>query len=139
MFSPKKTSIRFLFSVSFAALCLLMVNCNDSSPTNTSSHPYSGIWKIVLAGSLTGGGDMNLGTDGKFSDVWTMEVGSNTYQTTITGSVTNAGAVSGDVSISGPKVGTLSGALSGTTGNGTYLLTQPQQLGGIWKATKTSR
>ena len=110
--------------------------CDDENPVS-SSNPFEGAWDVSLAGDLSGGGDFNIGSDGQFSDVWNLNTSSGSYTTTISGSVTKTGEVSGDIYISSSKVGSFSGTLSENSGSGIYQLSQPQQLSGVWAATET--
>jgi hypothetical protein len=137
--------MRIVFSAVVFLALLFCSSCDDktsSNPAGSSANDttgvflYQGVWNIVLSGDLTGGGDMDIGSDGKFSDTWTMNLSSFSYSTLIVGSLQASGSIAGDISISGNKVGTFSGTFSGNSGSGTYHLSQPEALNGTFTATK---
>ncbi len=104
--------------------------------TKGATHPFMGKWAIVLAGDITGGGDINIANNGAFADNWTLTVGGTAVPVTFAGSVANDGALSGSISSGGVPAGTSTGTLSGNSGNGDWQITVPTAATGTWTATK---
>ena len=124
---------------SIMAVCialLIFAGCKEDSttPVSTTTHPYSGSWKIVFAGTYTGSGTINIGTDGKFSANVLLFAGSTSFTNTITGAVSSSGSMSADIYYSGSKIGNCGGTFSGSGGSGSYQTSQPSS--GTWSATK---
>lgn len=119
-------------------LLILMVfisGCaKEDSPTQPKTNPYSGEWQIVFAGTYTGGGEMSIAQDGKFSVTALLEDNSGTFTNIISGSVSGSGSMTADIYYSGSKIGTASGSFTNSSGSGSYQTLQPSS--GTWVASK---
>ena len=135
--------MKSIASILFLVAALLIAGCNrDEDPV--SSNSFGGTWQVVFAGTYTGGGDAIIDAQGVFSLTALLVGQSGTFTNTISGSVTNAGSLNGDIYYSGEKTGTVSGTFSGNGGSGSYyiapfhpfkasIISQPSS--GTWSAT----
>ncbi len=99
-------------------------------------NPFTGIWEINCTGDFTMLFDLTVDTYGFFSDTVSMIWQGVNIELEFTGTVSQAGSVDGIINYTTLQVGSLTGTLSGTTGSGTFELTQPQQANGTWTGVK---
>ncbi len=98
---------------------------------------YGGVWTVTFQGSYDGVGTINVANDGTYSDDVVFDggfwVGNITNH--VQGSVDDNGKITGDIYMSGDKIGTISGNLrDDKTGTGTYQTDIPTS--GTWVAVK---
>jgi hypothetical protein len=105
------------------------------SSSKTSSQgkisPFAGTWNFVYEGIYAGSTELKIDQDGQYGV--TIEVSKDTHSFTnyIYGEVSETGEVTGSISLSEKRIGSLSGMMKEKIGNGVYKTQRGQ---GTWNA-----
>lgn len=113
--------LKHLLSLSIMITIFLMLSsCDEDNTSPGEESPFKGSWHFTIDGDAYGGGTCYVNSNGQASFDLTFTKSGVDYPQVISGSISNSGSVTATVKYNNSKIGTITGTLSGNTGNGVW-------------------
>jgi hypothetical protein len=112
----------------------IFFGCSSSkSSSQNQSSSFAGVWNFEYEGIYSGSTEWKIDQDGQFGVTIEVNADSRTFTNYIAGEISETGEVTGYISLSGTRIGSLSGTMKGNNGNGIY---KTQRGEGVWTSKK---
>jgi hypothetical protein len=112
----------------------IFLGCSSSKTTAQNQiSSFAGIWNFEYEGIYSGSTEWKIDQDGQFRVTIEVNTDSRTFTNYISGEVSETGEVTGYISLSGNRVGSLSGTMKENKGHGIY---KTQRGEGVWTSNK---
>jgi hypothetical protein len=126
--------IKTYFIIIILCSANIFLGCSSSkSSSQNQISSFAGIWNFEYEGIYSGSAEWKIDQDGQFGVTIEVNKDSHAFTNYISGEVSEAGEVTGYISLSGNRIGSLSGTMKGNTGNGIYKTQRGQ---GVWSSNR---
>jgi hypothetical protein len=112
----------------------IFLGCSSSKTSSQYKiNSFTGTWNFEYEGLYSGTTELKIDQDGQFGVTIEVTTDSRTFTNYIYGEVSETGEVTGYITLSGNRIGSLSGTMKGNNGNGIYKTQRGQ---GVWNSNK---
>ena len=112
----------------------IFLGCSSSKTSSQYKiNSFTGTWNFEYEGLYSGTTELKIDQDGQFGVTIEVTTDSRTFTNYIYGEVSETGEVTGYITLSGNRIGSLSGTMKGNNGNGIY---KTQRGEGAWNSIK---
>jgi hypothetical protein len=123
----------FLIVFIFCSINMFLGCSSSKTSTQEKISPVAGIWNFVYEGIYSGSTELKIDQEGQFGVTIEVNKDSHTFTNYIYGEVSETGEVTGYISLSANRIGSLSGTMKGNLGHGIYKTQRGQ---GVWNSTR---